>query len=265
MKSLRKHVTQITQSLFRKNVGYGNLNPTPRYKRLLRLSAIIVGVLLLTYLLIIRSTPGGMFYGLKVNGIEEIGKYLHLSGAAKASYRITLLERRLAEIEQISAKQRVLSEEARTVLDTQIVESVEEFILIIETHEHITPRERVTLLYHLTTTLYLQDTLISRFDQLESLEDVAEARSDNADDIYEGTVRLFVASADGLTIQSYINEELQLLLRQIDTKDTDTETRLKVNRRLQDIQEAITNDNAVIAIFKVHEALQLLYVARYFK
>jgi len=265
MKNLQARITKILRSLSNRRAPYGYLNPRAGYKKII--PPFLIGLILLTfgYVLTVRSMPGTTLYELKVSGTEELGKYFQIGDHAKASYRLALLDRRLSEIERISTREKKLSDEARTSLETQIVESFEEFNLIIETNDSVSPRELIDLLYQLTTTLYLHDRIMSRTDELDALADAAEERSNTADDFYKGTVHLFVASASEEEIQSYINGKLQLLLRQIDTKDTDTETRLKVNRRLQEIQQAVADNDAAEAVLKVHEALQLLHVAKYFE
>lgn len=60
----------------------------------------------------VHSLPGDRLYGLKVNFIEPVGTALKFGGEARADYQMSLIEKRLDEIERLEGKGK-LSEKAK--------------------------------------------------------------------------------------------------------------------------------------------------------
>ena len=226
---------------------------------------ILIGALaiILVTVFSIRSLPGSMFYSLKTEVIEEIFGSMKVSTEGKEAYQIKLLERRLSELARMNPEKEV-SEKAQGQIGGKIQENYDTLKSIIESGADASQGNLVNTLYALTTVLYLHDHVIAQNDHLEALEDPAGDRLKEARDIYKGYVQIYVAASEADEIQSFINNQLQLLLNRVDDQEPNEETLEKINRRLGQIQTAIVENNAAEAIYLVHESLQLLRAEEYF-
>lgn len=264
VKKAGKWCTDIATRL--RGRGYGRLDSRiRRRKQWLMFGVGVVAFFILASIVVRASDPDdGWRYRLKTEVCEPTMSHLRFSASSKAAYQLKLMERRVQELEQFNQNHTTIDERARERLGNLLATEFDALKQIIETDDTIPARQTVTILHKLTTQLYLQELLISRNENLADLEDVANDRLREAEDVYEGFVLAYSGSSTQTELQSFINDQFRELLYRIDKQASDEETLEKINKRLGKIQESITSDDAAEAIYLVHESLQLLETAKYF-
>ncbi|NCN52494.1 hypothetical protein GW943_01660 [Candidatus Parcubacteria bacterium] len=235
-----------------------------RLRKVLLAILVVIIVLIVIGFLGVRSIPGSIFYGIKVNVVEPAMQGLQVSTHEKAAYQIKLMQRRLDELTRLNPD-KPMSDKTREVIQNQLARNTDDLRSIIETNENITQGEAMTTLHDAAVILELQENEIAENPNLESLDDAAIERLRSINETYKGFVLVFVAGTDAETLQAYVNDQLDVLLKAIKRENPDENTAAKVNKRLQNIKEALIDNDAAEAIYQVHEALQILDSAKYYQ
>ncbi|MBP6924373.1 MAG: hypothetical protein KBC62_03735 [Candidatus Pacebacteria bacterium] len=204
-----------------------------------------------------NSLPGEPLYTVKVNMVEPVLGFSHSSEKDQLNYQVSLLERRLFEMKELSEAE-LLTEESVVALETKVEEHSSEITEIIasDSDASVTAKERLDVLGDVVTTLrtheFIEDIKVGkgRASKFRSTEDSVSA-------LYASEATRF-AGAEPSEAVEYIADAIQELDTSLSDEGVASSTVSEVNDILEDAEEALSEGNIDEALNFTGEAKQVI-------
>ena len=224
---------------------------------------IIIGLSIGVYATL-QSLPGEALYGLKTNVLETGIEATHVRSASKASYQVTLLQKRFAEAKQLTFADTVsdaaldvlmknstshwnsLSSIASSSIDsafpkTDLLNTVNEFAGIASAMEELTEND---------------PKLLRAGDSMEDIRQEAVR-------LYRDRAESFVATESVETTYTYLTEQLQTVEQALAVTDFSTSTMRSSDNYLDRVEPAVASGNITKAILAIGETYRIITAATY--
>lgn len=212
----------------------------------------------------LKSLPGDFLYGVKVGDIERVEGVFNRSDKDFARYDVTLLERRLTELQVLHAQSSV-SEKAREVLRAEIARETTDFMnrMSITRENQISRPDALWIISDFAATARAAEVVSENSKELNALgEDIEDIRGE-AVNLFKDTAKAFVSTGNEEEIKGYIAKELTYISSRITDEGLSAETKRQAQRSLYDVEDAIAGKDMYDIIKSAEEGIYAVKVESY--
>lgn len=212
----------------------------------------------------IKSEPGDSLYAVKVDVVEPIVGLVQFTEYDKLAYEVSLMERRLEEVQAL-VRDETLSSIEVDVIERQVMARMNSINALLEedTDQSITDTQVLESVLRVHAIVETQAVLT---DYLENgaEESVFEDIADDAADLYTEEVDIFIATASTTDVGVYLRTVLEDVEESI-ARDTDlaTTSAAEIESLLDEATNSVTRNELDEAIRAASEAHHLLNVEEY--
>lgn len=225
---------------------------------------VIIIILSLGFFATLQSLPGEALYGIKTNILETGIGATHLRSVTKASYQVTLLEKRFAEAKKLTSLDTV-SDQALDALIQNTTEHWSTLSSIASTSiDSAFPKTE------LLNTVNAFASIASAMEELSENDSKLLRVGDSTEEIRQEAVRLyrdraesFVATESPETAYTYMTTQLQDVERALAAADFSTSTMRSSENYLDRVEPAVTSGNITKAILAIGETQRIITAATY--
>jgi hypothetical protein len=211
-----------------------------------------------------QSLPGGALYGIKTNVLETVIGATHLRSTTKASYQVTLLEKRFAEAERLSLADTVSEKELDVLIKNTTAHWITLSSIASTSIDSAFPKtELLTTVNEFASVASAMEELTENDPKLTRVGDSMEDVRQDAVHLYRDRVESFVATETAETAYTYLTEQLQAVEQALSSVDFSTSTMRRSENYLDRIEPAVTSGNITKAILAVGETYRIITAATY--
>ncbi len=226
---------------------------------------LVVAIFFLFFVL--RSTPGNSLYAFKVNTVEEVIEHAYVSPSAKAGYHLSVMERRLAEIE-VLAKREPVNEGDIGYLYQYADGRARELIALLAAEEGQAFSRVQALEYtnELATTLRLMEE-VAKDGESTVLATGARKYRDLGREVaamYKNRAEQLSAHGTPEEVTGYLQDLLTELLAKVDANQMSSDTRESIVEAVAEAQTEIVALDTSSAMIILGEALRLTYIDEHY-
>lgn len=215
----------------------------------------------------LRSAPGEGLYPLKTGTIEGAVLRTKAGDDARISYDITLLKRRLEEMQVLARDNEVVTEETLATLAKLIDAHTKDAIATLGSASALgneTRVDRASELVYLTNT---EDALVANTEEFASIQDAVQETQHSASTYLETAIETLVSTGSQESVYAYLSAQVQSVSTELTTVAHGSTAERLAQSRLSDMKDAIVDGklaDALTYVLKAREAIaadQYLYDA----
>ncbi len=211
-----------------------------------------------------QSIPGDTLYSAKTSVVENVAEKLYLSNKSKASYQLTLLQHRLAEIKELSKKETV--PEADTLILSSHIDTHTASLesLIGASIDSAFPKTEVlNLLNEFASVAGAIETIGEGTPKLQSVGDTAENARSASVSLYKKRALSFVQTEAPTDVYAYIALQLKTVKDDLSENAVSEDAAEKVDTYLDRVDPAIAKSDLTKVIVSIAEAYRFIAMEVY--
>jgi hypothetical protein len=211
-----------------------------------------------------QSLPGDSLYGIKVSVVEPLISLTNSNDTEQLEYQISLMERRLNEMETLY-RTNALTEVEADILEEQITVQASNFEDLVSSVEHseISAEASLTAVSQVVVAIKKQSVLVEK-EFGSGRQSTLGGAEETLDQLYEVELNNFIAT-EPEAVTEYVEELLIEVDRQIVADpDIAISSALELDRYLEDIEETLETGDLKQAVESAGEASHLLETGSFF-
>lgn len=209
-----------------------------------------------------RTLPGDAFYTTKTEFMEPMIGATKFSSSQKAHYNVSLLERRLHELQLLRTDTATTTPEALSAVASLVQDEVKNTEESLSVMRRDTPERTLDILLDMLTVTDAHSTLSRTVPEFEPLEETLEDARGRAFDLLKETTHAF-ASSSPTSAASRLGDEIRTLETELPDVADGSQAKVRALQHLDNARDTIAAGDIGDALFFIFRARQAIAVDGY--
>lgn len=206
------------------------------------------------------SLPGESLYAVKVHIVEEVIARTKLDPVDRAAYDVSLMEKRLSELQLLSETSEVPENADLAVVADQINEHVADVATVLETvpTDALSQQKKLETLSKISSITKAQTKLSEDHPHLTPVSDAVGVAEDAASSELAETASEFTAGQPKEVVNSYLDTQIGVVAAQVTATTTDADLRDLAKQHLTEANQSLDKGNssdALVSLFEVQQEI----------